>query len=237
MNGMNYATVGGRGLNLRFAEVGSDGQPIGDDQKMTFTGYGSVFNNLDSYRTTFKPGAFQRSLAEARSTGMWPAMLLQHGSLFGGDDDMPVGIWTELEEDTYGLRVMGKLADTQRGLDTYKLLSMTPRPAITGLSIGFIPRKWDNGTKPNEPVRSFTDVDLMEVSIVTSPANDRAQIDGVRSHAERAKIYERALREVGLSRAEAKAVLSGGLRALSPRDVGDELRDLLAAAKAVNSAA
>jgi phage head maturation protease len=43
-------------------------------------------------------------------------MLLQHGGMGITADDMtPVGIWTSLSEDGHGLKVEGKLADTQRG--------------------------------------------------------------------------------------------------------------------------
>src|SRR5690606_34136449 len=103
---------------------------------MTFAGYGAYFNNVDAYGDVIAPGAFTKTLKEARASGNWPAMLLQHGSFLGGDDNMPVGVWTDMREDDKGLWVEGQLADTQRGRDTYALLKMSPRPAINGMSIG-----------------------------------------------------------------------------------------------------
>jgi hypothetical protein len=249
MNVIERLSIGPNDLELKFAA--GDGQ---DDQAGTFSGYGSVFNTLDSYRDTILKGAFSKTLADAKKSGIWPAMLLQHGSFLGGDDDMPVGIWTEMEEDDKGLRVTGKLANTTRGQDTYKLLKMTPRPAISGLSIGFMVKEFTLGTKPTEPRRTIKSMDLLECSIVTFPANLKAQIDGVKAASR--ELIERArggtpldganakrflegvlMRDAFLSEREAKALLSGGFNAIAPRDVGAELTELLRTARAVNSAA
>jgi phage head maturation protease len=51
---------------------------------------------------------------------------------------MPIGIWLDMSEDSHGLRLKGKLANTKRGRDTYALLKMKPRPALDGLSIGYL---------------------------------------------------------------------------------------------------
>jgi hypothetical protein len=57
-------------------------------------------------------------------------MLLQHGD-HTADGKMPVGIWTDMDEDDTGLRLKGKLAvNTERGADAYALLKMKPRPAL-----------------------------------------------------------------------------------------------------------
>lgn len=210
---IEYLSVGPRDMELKFKSGAGAGEAG------TFEGYGSVFNVRDSYNDTILKGAFGQTLKDAKKSGVYPAMLLQHGSFLGGDDDMPVGIWTEMEEDDKGLRVTGKLADTTRGQDTYKLLTMTPRPAISGLSIGFMAKEFTMGTKPGEPRRTLKAVDLMECSIVTFPANAKALIDGVKS----IRHLERSLCDAGLSRKEAKAVLSGGYAAIAPRDVGAEL--------------
>jgi HK97 family phage prohead protease len=104
-----------------------------DSNEMTFTGYGAVFGNLDSYGDMIQKGAFAKSLAEAKTNGNYPAMLLQHGGWgMSADDMMPAGLWTDLEEDDHGLKLTGKMAETQRGKDAYTLMKMTPRPAITG---------------------------------------------------------------------------------------------------------
>jgi len=141
-------------------------------------------------------------------------MLLQHGGGFfgGGAEDMtPVGIWTELAEDGKGLKVVGKLADTPRGRDVYTLMKMTPRPAIDGLSIGYRAKEFVQGTKPGEPRRTLKKIDLLEVSIVTFPANPKARVEavkaleGIQSLAD----AERYLRDAcGLSRSDAVTLVS-----------------------------
>jgi len=193
------------------------------DTKMTFSGYGAVFGNVDSYGDVIDSGAFRKSLREARSSGAWPAMLMQHGGWGMTADDMtPIGLWTEMEEDDKGLKLTGKLADTQRGLEAYGLLKMTPRPALNGLSIGYIAKKFTMGTKPEEPRRRLHEVELIEVSLVTFPANPKARVGSVKSgQGLGIRDAEKALREAGFSSNEAKAILAKGFGAIDHRE-GDD---------------
>lgn len=186
----------------------------GDDDAgaMTFEGYGAAFNNVDSYGDVIVPGAFKRTLREAKKAGVYPAMLLHHGAWGMGIDDMtPIGVWTDFSEDEKGLRVTGKLADTARGREVYSLMKMAPRPAIDGLSIGYLAKKFELGTKPGEPRRKLTDVELIEVSVVTFPANGSARVDAVKSR-RTITTAEQALRDAGFSASEAKAIVAGGFK-------------------------
>lgn len=201
------------------------------EEAMTFTGYGSVFGNLNSYGDTMAPGAFADTLAEMRRTGQFPAMLLQHGGMgFGAEDMMPIGIWTDLAEDGTGLRVTGKLADTPRGREVHTLMKMG---ALKGLSIGFIPKAWTPRSKPDEPRRTLTKVDLIEISPVTFPADSKAQVVTVHS-ALTVRHAEAALREAGFSRTEAKAIVAEGFKALAQQrdaDGQDDNADAVDAAR------
>jgi uncharacterized protein len=144
-------------------------------------GYGSVFGNVDSYGDTVAPGAFAKTINEAESGAKsWPAMLLQHGD-DTADGKMPVGIWTDMSEDERGLKLKGKLANTKRGRDAYALLKMTPRPALDGLSIGYRCTDYELHKAGSPARRTIKAVDLVEVSLVTFPANTRARITGVKS--------------------------------------------------------
>lgn len=151
-----------------------------DDKEMVFSGYGAVFGNIDSYGDVIQKGAFADTLRRAKSSGQWPAMLMQHGGLLGAEMT-PVGIWTDMHEDDTGLFVEGKLAPTPRGSEAYQLLKMTPRPAISGLSIGYLAKEWSVRTRPDEPRRTLKAVDLIEVSLVTNPANPKARVTGVKA--------------------------------------------------------
>lgn len=210
-------------LEVKLAEPGADSEA----GEMLFSGYGAVFGNLDSYGDVILKGAFRDTLRDAKRTGIWPAMLMQHGGWGMGADDMtPVGIWTSMEEDDVGLKVEGKLADTARGKEAYGLLKMTPRPAITGMSIGYYAKDFVLGTKPEEPRRTLKKVELVEVSLVTFPANGKARIQDVKSEPD-IRIAEQALRDAGFSRTEAKAILATGFKSLPPRDA-DGLDELAA---------
>jgi len=216
---------------LRRAEYGLHEIKFSADdgsEARSFTGYGAVFGNVDSYGDVIAKGAFKKTIADAKKSGSWPAMLMQHGGWgMSADDLTPVGIWTEMAEDDNGLLITGKLADTMRGNEAYGLLKMTPRPALNGLSIGYRARKFTLGTKPEEPRRTLQEVELVEVSLVTFPANPKARIGSVKSgDGLSVRDAERALREAGFSSNEAKAILAKGFTAIDHRegDGGDPSR-------------
>lgn len=194
----------------------------GGDSDMAFSGYGAVFGNVDSYGDVLVKGAFTDTLARAKSANDWPAMLSQHGSFLGGDSNTPVGVWTDMYEDDKGLVTEGKLAPTSRGQELYALMKMTPRPAINGLSIGYVPKEWSMRSRPDEPRRTLKKVDLMEVSIVTMPANPKARIRQVKSDMT-IRDFEDFLRDAGgFSNAQAKAIASSGFKSIEAmRDAGD----------------
>lgn len=213
-------------IEVKFA--GSD-SGTGTDE-MTFSGYGAVFGNVDSGGDLIVKGAFKDTLREIKKTGQWPDMLMLHGGWGMGVADMtPVGVWTSMEEDDFGLKVEGKLADTPRGIEAYKLMKMTPRPAITGMSIGYFAKEFSIGTKPGEPPRTLKKVDLFELSLVTRPMNGKARVQAVKNGIPTIRIAEQALRDVGFSQQEAKAILAEGFKAIPHRDVEDygELAEMI----------
>lgn len=190
-----------------------------------FSGYGSVFGVVDSYKEVVLPGAFAESLKVRR-----PAMLWQHRS------SEPIGVYTLVKEDNIGLYVEGKLAlKTVRGAETYELLKMD---ALNGLSIGFITRE-DSYDKVTG-VRSLKTVDLWEVSPVTFPANESARVSSVKSVEQIATLSdaEAYLRDTGgLSRREALALVARIKSLHGQRDAGElgELAALIQRSTAVFS--
>jgi HK97 family phage prohead protease len=107
-------------------------------------------------------------------------MLSQHG---GTDftDKTPIGIWIGLDQDDRGLKLKGKLAiNTTRGANAYALLKMKPRPAYNGLSIGY--RATDYELHKSGPIkRTLKSVDLVEISLVTFPADKFARVASVKA--------------------------------------------------------
>ena len=202
-----------------------------DDKEMQFEGYGAVFGNVDSYGDVIEKGAFKNTIREAKATGDWPAMLSQHGAWGMTSEDLtPIGVWMDMEEDDKGLFMKGKLAPTPRGQELYTLMKMSPRPAINGLSIGYLPIKFKMRGSPDEPRRTLQELKLIEISPVTFPANPAAQISTVKSAIGALNTLadvERHLREQhGVSKAEAVALVSH-IKAIAGRSDSNSAVDLL----------
>jgi uncharacterized protein len=219
---------------VAFTDIVTEEKAEGDEKEMRFKGYGAVFGNVDSYGDVIEQGAFAKTLKAAQKSGDFPSMLLQHGGWgISAADMMPVGIWDSLAEDAKGLASEGILAPIQRGIEAYTLMKMKPRPAITGLSIGYIPKKFTVGTKPEEPRRLLHEIELMEISLVTFPANGKARVTSVKSGDFTERDFERLMQDAGLSRSEARVVINQGFKQLKAmQDAGSsELCELAAAIK------
>lgn len=178
----------------------------------TFTGYASVFGNLDSYREIVAPGAFTASLAEIKAAGLPLPALWQHYS------DQPVGGYNPdaLVEDENGLAVSGWLMveDIPLAKQAHALLM---RRVVRGLSIGYYVRASSYDEKTN--IRTLTELELAEISIVTFPANEEATIDSVKTALASGTLpslrdFEKFLREAGFSKSQSVAVANGGLSKL-----------------------
>jgi len=173
------------------------------DEKGIFTGYGSVFGNVDSYKEIVAPGAFAESLYGWKDAGRLPPVLWQHRS---GE---PIGPFLEMREDSHGLDTKGHLLidDVVRAKEARALMLAK---AVNGLSIGFVTRK-DSYDKVTG-IRTLLQVDLWEISIVTFPANPSAQITGVKSAIDTLQTLadaERFLRDAGnLTRSQATAFMA-----------------------------
>lgn len=164
-------------------------------------GYGSIFGNIDSYGERVLPGAFSRSIAQFKLTNTVPLMLWQHRPT------EPIGQWTAISEDQIGLRLVGKFnLNTTRGRDAYEHVRAGD---INGLSIGYNEIR----AKANGDVRELLELELLETSIVSLPANPRARVTGVKC--ESFVDVERVLREGGLPRAAAVKIAAGGWPLLS----------------------
>lgn len=190
----------------------------------TFEGYGSVFGVKDSYGDIIVAGAYAATLVAHEAAGTLPAMLWHH------DTTAPIGVWLEMYEDSKGLYVKGRLAlDTAKGAEAYAPMKMG---ALNGLSIGFVAKGWSYDR--DMEVRTLTEVELWEVSVVTFPSNGKSRITGIKA-ADVAGIKtirqaEQALRDAGFSADTAKAFLAEVKRiALDERDAHEATAALKAA--------
>ena len=181
-----------------------------NDENGTFEGYGSTFGNMDSDKDIVAAGAFAESLAAKGPKKV--KLLWQH------DRRQPIGVYEQISEDGKGLFVKGRLLHkgVRQAAEAYELLKAG---ALDSLSIGFrtLEDTWDR----DSGVRTITKTDLMEISLVTFPANDQATIHAVKA-ADRyptIKHLETALRdELGFSHRESRKAAPDLWRLVSDRD-------------------
>ncbi|USE78914.1 HK97 family phage prohead protease [Cupriavidus gilardii] len=196
--------------SLKIRDFDLNVKAVSDDG--LFSGYGSVFGVVDSYREVVAPGAFADSLAEIKAKGRPVPVLWQHRS---GE---PIGVYDALSEDGHGLKVDGRLIlEVSRAKEAHALMKAG---AVSGLSIGYYVREdsWDE----KERVRTLKKLDLVEVSLVTFPANDDARVDAIKSKLAHGSLptlseFEQLLREAGFSKSQAAVIANRGLKHLLDR--------------------
>jgi HK97 family phage prohead protease len=183
----------------------------------TFTGYASVFSNVDAYREIVAPGAFADSLKRIKESGDPLPILWQHRS---GE---PIGGSDKLEEDKYGLKVAGWLL-TNEVPRAREALALMKRRVVKGLSIGYYVEA-DSYDEKNR-IRTLLKIDLQEYSLVTFAANELAKVETVKSFDQLVKSgrlptlpeFENFLREAGgFSKSQATVVAGHGLSKLLSR--------------------
>lgn len=189
-----------------------------DSDEWAFEGYGNTFNFKDLHGDITMPGAFTKSIQAHKEKGTLPALLLHH------DMHRPVGKFTEIREDGVGLKVSGTLTKGVRDAEEAHLLMKDG--VLKTMSIGYFPvsEEWDSNQKAN----LLHEADVFEISLVTIPSNSQSLITGVKDADGKPLIrqLELALREAGLSRREAKAVLSSGFSAIENDDSPDSSDEL-----------
>lgn len=187
------------------------------DEKGAFSGYGAIFGNVDLGGDIVLPGAFTKSLAAYTKSGTQPALLWSH------NDASPIGDWTSMEEDSKGLKVSGQLWLDDGLPDAQKAYRMMRGTGTKGLSIGYQTKISERNQKGE---RLLKEVDLYEVSAVTTPMNPKATITRVKSAAgiiDPATVERALMDELGFTAAEAKAFCKHGLRGVVADDNSGEL--------------
>lgn len=189
------------------------------DESGTFAGYGAVFGNVDLGRDIILKGAFTETLSKWRAKGKLPKMLWHHNMR------QPIGVWTEMKEDDYGLFVRGRFTKGVQAAEEVHLLLKDQ--AIDGLSIGYdaIDPEYDRDMN----VRKLVKVDLWECSLVTLGMNQEAVVTNVKTAGDIKTVreFEEALRaQLGYSHAAARGIAANGFKAA---DNDDGLYNLLRA--------
>jgi hypothetical protein len=146
-----------------------------------FTAYAATWDQ-DLSGETIARGAFEKSLRQHT-----PKLLWSH------DRTKPIGRLLSAREDDTGLLIEAQLnLDTLAGKEAYASLKAGD---VDVMSIGYITRKRQGNL--------LQELTLLEVSVVTLPANTRAKVVSVKSLDSKRDLRE-ALKGLGLSRTAAE---------------------------------
>lgn len=138
------------------------------DASGVFEGYASLFGVVDLGRDVVMPGAFRDSLARRGVAGV--KMLWQHKAA------EPIGTWLQIDEDTRGLRVTGRL--NLAVAKAREVLALMREGAVDGLSIGFRADRFQRDAASG--VRRLKKIDLWEISLVTFPMLPQARVTALK---------------------------------------------------------
>lgn len=125
---------------------------------MRFAGYAALFGIPDAANDTIVSGAFARTLRQRRD----PIPLYwQHRP------EQRIG-WVETaSEDHRGLRIVARIDNPDS-----RACAMLARRSVCGLSFGYRARKFHR----RDGGRSLEDIDLFEISLVTTPLQHGARV-------------------------------------------------------------
>ncbi|USI71467.1 HK97 family phage prohead protease [Sphingomonas morindae] len=128
---------------------------------LRLAGYAALFDTVDKGGDLIRPGAFRRAVAAgaARVPLLW-----QHEAA------RPIGRIEHLAEDRRGLRVIARLTPGAPGAEAAAALLRDG--AIGGLSFGYRVR----ASQAAPAGRALTDVELVEISLVTFPMQPGARV-------------------------------------------------------------
>lgn len=116
---------------------------------------------IDRYNDIVRPEAFGKAMAEYMKN---PVVLWQHYS------EKILWTVTEYAITANGLRVKAELTN-----DIENTFQLIRDGALKGFSIGFIAKKWSYNVEESsgieKEIREITELDLVEISVVSTPAN------------------------------------------------------------------
>lgn len=185
-----------------------------DGDEGSFGGLLSTYGNIDSVGDVCEPGCYDRTVSER---GTKRPLLWQH------DQAHPIGSF-EITTTEGALAIAGRInLGVSTGRDAYALLKAGD---IDGLSIGYIARDYDYD---DQGVRHLKDVDLLEGSLVTIPANDLARAQAKAGRLEAMRAYAQMQSLKGLTESQRKAILSelDGLKVGDVDEDGNEVVEII----------
>lgn len=144
-----------------------------DADERTLSGYASTFGfPTDSYGDIVARGAFVDSVQKIKTQGL--PLLMDHDTSVKS----VLGTVIDAYEDDIGLFIKARLADTE---SVNEIRQKLIQGHLSKMSIGFFIEKQSFIEDAGKEVRVIEKANLMEISVVTIPANDRATILSVKA--------------------------------------------------------
>jgi len=125
---------------------------------------------LDRYNERILPEAFKKTIAVFMTN---PVVLAAHAHKLSDGQPPVVGSVVKLWIDAKGLWAVIQFAVTELA-ETYWVLYNGGH--MKAVSIGFIPLSFEDGVEEGRRVRVYTEVELLEISLVAVPANPEALV-------------------------------------------------------------
>lgn len=189
------------------------------EEEGVFSGYASVFNEIDNCSDIVYSGAFAQTLKVRPAPQI--KMLMNH------DRNKPVGRWIEAKQDSKGLYVKGKVnVKTSLGRDLWENIK---EKVIDALSIGYIATEFSFKTVKQGLIRELKNVSLYEISFVTFPMLDSAKVE--LKNFTPSDIYN-ILTNSGINHNDSKIIATKGLQAIGNQN--NDRQGLLDAMKNLN---
>ena len=190
-----------------------------DGEPAIVEGYITTYGNEDVVGDVIQQGALDDFIADFNAGEVMLRMLFQH------DRAAIIGQWTELRSDEFGVYAVGEIfTDVSLGADIATLIR---RGVLNSFSIGFMFD--ENGFEMRrDGGRLFTEISLVETSVVDVPANPQARITNIKrdDNSLDLKKLEKLLRDAGLSRTESKTAVSNIDANLRDAESKNEKQDL-----------
>lgn len=142
---------------------------VDDGDVYRLKGYASTFGNEDLGGDVVHKGAFVDSLKTR-----WPKLCINHNM----HSELPIGRITECREDAKGLYFEAELPKDD-SLVSGRIAPQIRIGAAKGVSIGY--RVKDGSPRGKGRGQDLKKVDLWEISIVTQPMNEEANVSGFKS--------------------------------------------------------
>lgn len=155
-------------------EARQEGLPEGIAGRIT--GVALTYEQVDTYGTVFARGCAKRTIDTKVKARRVP-FLMDHER----EVDAHVGVVASLTDTGDGLVMVADLFDTEAGRAARDYVkAVMAAGAVTGLSIGFVPKRTEMAVVDGVTVERFLEIELREISLTPMPSVPGTDVLGAR---------------------------------------------------------